>query len=514
MKRIIVISMIGMILFVGNLYAQRINHLAKFTDVILSGKVTDSSIKKRKDGKTTVYVKISKYPFSESGINATKGTKYEVVVKYNETFNIRIPSPANSFYMCINYYKNEVLYWSDQDNIYLLNQGDSINADLGSSYFKFSGRGSDKLNCESEIYNASFRGWSFGTEVQDKIVSLLNHGEYKEYFTLIEGGRDSCFLIQKAILEKYKKSLGKELSDIMLANCYGIRYYSTLRGARQGSDDNPVFYRAVINSPEYKKMDLSLTVKIDPNILMQAPMYADFLFEKIRMDNSLEADGTRQMALYYKRQFNDIKQKYQGIIRDKLLALFFITNSKFATGMDSLNVALKLCGPSIYKEILINLRETQSTGKPFYPFELPDTKGRMVKLSDFDKKVVILDFWYTGCENCINLHHNMEPIYNKYKDNPQVVFVSVSIDKDKKQWLNSVSKGNYTHPNDINLYTNGQGNKSPLLTKYSIGAFPTVFVLKNGKMFSSGPPRPNSKSLTEGTTLEYINLIESATAYK
>jgi len=516
MKNSIAVIMIAMMLFIGHVHAQQTNYSGKFRDVIITGSVTDSLIKTRPDGKTTVIVRVSKYPFSYAGIPAAKNDTYEVVVKYKEAFHIRVPAPAGRFYMSIDYYpsRNEVLQWSGIDNIYILDQGDRIKADLGRAYFSFSGKGAAKLNCESELYNASYRGWSIDPKTSEELVLLSDQGKFSERYALMERGKDSCLLVQKAILEKYKKRLGKKLSDIMLANCYGIRYYWTLRGARQISDSDPACYRVVINSPDYKKIDLSLNEKMDPDILANAPIYVDFLFEKIRMDNSLEADGTRQMALYHRKQFNEIKLNYRGIIRDKLLALFFITNSKSDNSIDSLNAALNLCGPTIYREILINVKETQSKGEPFYPFELPDTKGNRVRLADLGKKVVVLDFWYTGCVHCINLHHNMAPIYDKYKDNPDVAFVSVSIDKDKKQWIKSVLSNKYTDANDINLFTDGQGGKHPLMTKYSISSFPTVFILKDGKMFSSGPPRPNSKSLNEGTTLDYVNLIEAAIADK
>ena len=44
------------------------------------------------------------------------------------------------------------------------------------------------------------------------------------------------------------------------------------------------------------------------------------------------------------------------------------------------------------------------SGKYAYNFNLPDTLSKRVQLSEFKGKVVFIDFWYTGCTNCVEFY--------------------------------------------------------------------------------------------------------------
>jgi len=512
------ILMTTILLIIGNIHAQNKRTRSKFKAVILEGRITDSLIKHLPGGKSTLYVTISPYPFSVLNMAGAKADHYEVVVKHNEMFKLRIPPPTKRFYMYIEYQaafglEQSDVSWSWADNIYILDQGDSIHVELGKDLYKFSGRGAEKLNCESEIYKNTFIG--YGRSDTDEEQLMFERGDYKNYNAIIDHKMDSLLILQKAIVDKYRGSLGDELSKILLANCYGQRYYAMLRSYRlretMGYKDVPVYRSAVIEGSGYRNIDFGLLNKIKPDILVQSPLFVDAVFEKIRFDNFVVDDKkVIQIPIYLKQTFNDIKIHYSGVVRDKLLALFFVNLSRANTGLDYLEEAISLCGPTIYKTILLDLKRTKTKGRPFYPFELPDTKGNMVKLANFGSKVIILDFWYTGCENCVNLHHNMKVIHEKFSNDPNVAFVSISIDKDRTNWVKSVSKGIYTDPGDVNLYTNGQAAKHPLLTKYAIESFPTVFVLKNGKIISSNP----SLQLDQAGIKQFADLIENAISDK
>ncbi len=61
-------------------------------------------------------------------------------------------------------------------------------------------------------------------------------------------------------------------------------------------------------------------------------------------------------------------------------------------------------------------------------FALQDLNGKMVNLSDFKGKVVILDFWATWCPPCvIEIPHFIE-LYEQYKDQG-FAMVGISLDR-------------------------------------------------------------------------------------
>jgi hypothetical protein len=75
-----------------------------------------------------------------------------------------------------------------------------------------------------------------------------------------------------------------------------------------------------------------------------------------------------------------------------------------------------------------------------------------------------------------------------------MVFVSINVDADKTEWLESVAAGTYSCAEDILLYTNGQGLEHPLIKYYMYTGFPEVVILdREGKVYSATPPWPMGK---------------------
>lgn len=62
---------------------------------------------------------------------------------------------------------------------------------------------------------------------------------------------------------------------------------------------------------------------------------------------------------------------------------------------------------------------------PPVDFELPDLKGRKVRLSDYRGKVVLLNFWTTWCPECRIEMPAFERLHQHFKDHP---FAMLSID--------------------------------------------------------------------------------------
>jgi hypothetical protein len=87
-----------------------------------------------------------------------------------------------------------------------------------------------------------------------------------------------------------------------------------------------------------------------------------------------------------------------------------------------------------------------------------------------------------------------------FKDNPNVVFVSLSIDKNKQSWLKSIhseqnSKGTYfITPKTLYLYTSGTGSENEFIKRYNAtNGYPCMILIsRNGTMYSSSPPRPDN----------------------
>src|SRR6185503_4759935 len=111
--------------------------------------------------------------------------------------------------------------------------------------------------------------------------------------------------------------------------------------------------------------------------------------------------------------------------------------------------------------VIGNYYNTRLQGTAAYNFLLPDPKGNLLSLDDLKGKVVLIDFWFTGCFGCQMVAKYMPQVENNFKGDTNIVFVSISVDKNKQQWLKSVKESLYTSPGSIKLYTEGKGADHP-----------------------------------------------------
>ena len=64
-------------------------------------------------------------------------------------------------------------------------------------------------------------------------------------------------------------------------------------------------------------------------------------------------------------------------------------------------------------------------------FTLGSLEGPPLQLASLQGKVIIMDFWATWCGPCRVQHPLYEEVKKKFKDNPDVVFLSVDTDEDR-----------------------------------------------------------------------------------
>jgi len=121
-------------------------------------------------------------------------------------------------------------------------------------------------------------------------------------------------------------------------------------------------------------------------------------------------------------------------------------------------------------------------------FMAVDLNGNNVALSSLKGKVIYVDLWATWCGPCLAEMPHFDEMKEKYRDNPQVAFVSLSIDDGAELWKNNVEKRN---AGGIQWLINR--NK---LDAYNIVGIPrTLLIDKNFKIVDMNGPVPSSKDL-------------------
>lgn len=79
-------------------------------------------------------------------------------------------------------------------------------------------------------------------------------------------------------------------------------------------------------------------------------------------------------------------------------------------------------------------------GKPAPDFALSDQNGRLIRLSDFRGKYVLLDFWASWCKPCRALQPKLKALYEALNSTGKFVILAVSLDKEKGAWLKAIEE--------------------------------------------------------------------------
>ena len=108
-------------------------------------------------------------------------------------------------------------------------------------------------------------------------------------------------------------------------------------------------------------------------------------------------------------------------------------------------------------------------------FTLKDLDGKTVALSDFKGKIVFVDFWASWCPPCVESIPAVERLYNKNKDNPNIVFLGINVNEDKQKVVDFVQEKGITYKVLL-------GDKEVMI-RYKIRSIPSFFILdKSGNI--------------------------------
>ncbi len=115
-------------------------------------------------------------------------------------------------------------------------------------------------------------------------------------------------------------------------------------------------------------------------------------------------------------------------------------------------------------------------------FEIPDTKGQLVKLSGIDAEYTLLIFWSSECGHCTQMLPKAKALYDAQKPKRYEI-VAVSIDTSRAEWMQVVNEEKLNWINASEL--KGFDGKSADL--YNIYATPTMFLLDRDKKIVAKP---------------------------
>lgn len=136
-------------------------------------------------------------------------------------------------------------------------------------------------------------------------------------------------------------------------------------------------------------------------------------------------------------------------------------------------------------------------------FEMQTVDGKTIRFHEVigQGKITYIDFWATWCGPCCAEIPYVEKLVEKYKNNPNIEFVSISLDKDLDKWHKKLDHDQpawkqYIIPDNLN---------STFAKEYNITAIPRFMLFdKEGKIISINADRPSSEGIEEYLN-QYLN---------
>lgn len=193
-----------------------------------------------------------------------------------------------------------------------------------------------------------------------------------------------------------------------------------------------------------------------------------------------------------------IKQVVSGSLEESLVSQFLTIADSLVPYLNKTSEYLlkNIADPAVVSEFqdlmdkAVVYRKLVRRGQPAPDFALMDSLGNTYTLADFKGKVIYLDVWASWCGPCIAQFPAAKKLYEKYKAEDDLVFLTISVDNKRADW----DKGLKLHqPGGLQLWAEG-GYANSFTKSYGANGIPHYVVIdKEGKIVNFKSPRPEDE---------------------
>lgn len=369
---------------------------------------------------------------------------------------------------------------------YTVEPGDSItivfNRKDDEIFPTFYGRGSMKYRCVEAMKIKSLKWRSAIRKKGKELPELFQAYNANMLFEIFDQRNTE----ELQVLDKFKNKISPAAYKILKADTKAgieqLKITYLLNYSRRAKNESDLRLAATL----YKKYALKPDTN-ESEVLALSMKYVDYLFEYAKAE-LVEQTGL-QASYAFSDLFSTIQNNFSGILQEKIISMALLEGSASLSKTDydsTLPLYYTQMKNKFLREMVARELALYSQGSIPFNFVLPDTSGRIVRLSDFIGKVVFIHVWSTGCTGCVIFEkHFVEEVYPSLKNEKDFIVITISEDKNRLTWLNSIKGEKYTNGNYINVYTDGEGINHPFIKYYDIQAIPFFLLIgKDGRLYS------------------------------
>ena len=330
---------------------------------------------------------------------------------------------------------------------YLVSQMASLNADSGNytAMRKYVAMMEDNVNKASFLNNLAWKlagggmankpvNAEVGLELSAKSLEILR----KE---MQEMKDKPPYYTEK----KYKENLNS--SSYMYGDTYGVLLYHT-------GDFAKAYDALKVAAEGFKRKEVSVNENYTT------------LVEKVKGKEAARAE----LETFFEAG------KYSSAMKEQLKKLY-LENGKTEAQWTAYSSNLEEMAFNKLKAEMVK----KMINQPAPQFALKDMSGKPVALSALKGKVVVVDFWATWCGPCIASFPGMQKAVNKYKNDPNVVFLFIDTwenDSNRVQKVTDfIAKNKYNFTVLYDEAKSKEGNDFTVIADYKVEGIPTKFVI-------------------------------------